>query len=137
MWGLAEFASATGDAVARTAADRAAEFFLEHRVYKSHRTGEVGNYRWLALHYPSYWHYDALLGLHALAQIGRLPDPRADDAVTLLRAKQLRDGRWRPEGNKYWRASGATYRDAVHWKSELASQMLTLRALRALRAAER
>src|SRR3954454_23706183 len=98
MWGLGEYASATGDADARAAAERAAEFFLEHRVYKSHRTGDVGNHRWLRLHYPTYWHYDALLGLHALGQIGRLPDRRADDAVALLRAKQLPNGRWRPEG---------------------------------------
>jgi hypothetical protein len=135
MWGLGEYASATGNTRAREAGDRAAEFFLDHRVYKSHRTGAPGNFRWLRIHYPTYWHYDVLLGLHALALVGRLPDRRADDALVLLREKQNRDGRWRPEGSAYWRRSGDAYRDPVDWSGDLATQMLTLRALRVLRAA--
>ena len=135
MLGLGEYAAATGDATARAAADRAAEFFLDHGVYKSHRTGAPGNHRWLRIHYPTYWHYDVLLGLHALALVGRLPDPRADDALALLRDKQGTDGRWHPEGSAYWRRSGDTYRDPANWTRDLASQMLTLRAVRVLRAA--
>ena len=45
---------------AREAADRAAELFLSHRLFRSLSDGEVIDRRWLALHYPPYWHYDVL-----------------------------------------------------------------------------
>jgi len=135
MWGLFEYAEAAGNSSARAAANRAAEFFLDHHVYKSHRTGKVGNRRWTEIHFPAYWHYDIVVGLNVLALAGRLPDPRATDALQLLRDKQSSNGRWHPEGTKFWRRSGDMYRDPANWSSELASQMLTLKALRILRAA--
>ena len=40
MWGLFEFAQATGDRAARQAAERAAELFLSHRVFRRGGSGE-------------------------------------------------------------------------------------------------
>src|SRR5687768_9969937 len=57
MWGLFEYARAAGNRAARGAADRAAELFLSHRVFRRHGSGEPIHRSWLALHYPPYWHY--------------------------------------------------------------------------------
>jgi hypothetical protein len=51
-WGLHEYASATGSEWAEQAAQRAAELFLEHRVYRSLSTGEPIKKEWLVFHYP-------------------------------------------------------------------------------------
>ena len=74
FWGLAEYARVTGDLDAAAAARRAAEFFLDHRVYRSHRTGRVADKRWLGLHWPPYYGYTALWGLTVLARAGALPE---------------------------------------------------------------
>jgi predicted DNA-binding protein (MmcQ/YjbR family) len=39
LWGLSEYARATGDERAAEATDRAAELFRRHRLFRSHRTG--------------------------------------------------------------------------------------------------
>lgn len=104
LWGLAEYVRATGDDDARAARDRAAGFFLEHQVFKSHRTGEVGDRRWLTVIWPPYYAYDVLWGLTTIARADALPDPRAFDAVAFLRERQRPDGRWEDDGS--WLAGG-------------------------------
>jgi hypothetical protein len=74
-WGLHEYAAATGAGWARRAAGRAAELLLEHRLFRSLRTGEVIDRRWLALHYPPYWRYDVLQALLVLSRMGLAGDP--------------------------------------------------------------
>lgn len=135
MWGLAEYARATGNNEAAAASRRAAEFFLEHRVYKSHTTGEPGHPKWLKLRYPEYWHYDYLHGLVMLMRAGALPDARARDALDMLRRQQQPNGRWVTEGAQHWRGTTASYGDPARWNATSASQMLTLNALRVMHAA--
>ena len=134
MWGLAEYARATGNQDAATASRRAAEFFLEHRVYKSHTSGEPGETKWLKLRWPEYWHFDYLFGLVLLMRADALPDARAGDALDLLREQQQPDGRWVIEGGQHWRGTTGPYGDPAKWNADTASQMLTLNALRVLRA---
>jgi hypothetical protein len=134
MGALADYAQATGDKPAAAASRRAAEFFLGHHVYKSHTTGEPGHAKWLKLRYPEYWHYDYLHGLVMLMRAGALPDARAQDALDLLRQQQQPDGRWIIEGSQHWRGSTGTYGDPARWNATSASQMLTLNALRVLKA---
>src|SRR5919106_4711028 len=55
-WGLHEYAEATGHAPSRDAADRAAELFLEHQLFRRLSTGEVIKAQWLRPRYPPYWH---------------------------------------------------------------------------------
>lgn len=135
LWALASFARATGDGAAAAAAEWTAEFFLAHEVFKGHTSGRVGDPRWLRLRYPEYWHYDYLHGLVILGRAGALPDARAADALALLREQQQPDGRWLPSGAQYWKRASGLYGDAAGWKQLSASQMLTLNALRVLRAA--
>jgi hypothetical protein len=76
-WGLHEYWLATGATWAQAAAARAAELFLSHRLFRSLSDGEVIDRRWLALHYPPYWHYDVLQALVVLSRLGKAADPRA------------------------------------------------------------
>jgi hypothetical protein len=136
MWGLTEYGRAVGADWALDAATRTAELLLEHRIFRSVRTGEVINRQWLSLRYPPYWHYDALTALLMLGRSGRAADPRAADAVDHLRARQHEDGRWQP-GGYWWSAPGAKGGppDVVDWGRSEPNEMITLNALRALRSA--
>jgi hypothetical protein len=134
LWALSEFARAMDDRACAAAAQRAAEFFLEHRVFKSHSADRAGDPKWLTLRYPEYWHYDYLHGLVMLDRAGALPDVRAHDALALLRTQQQPDGRWVPSGPQYWKKASGLYGDPAGWGRATASQMLTLNALRVLRA---
>jgi hypothetical protein len=139
MWGLAEYAHATGDCAAHAAALRAADVLLSRRLFRSRRSGAVVNPRWLELHYPLYWHYDVLHGLLLLQRIGLLADPRTREAFDLLEAKRRPDGTWRAAAH-YWRppaAGAASGAEAVDWGRAGANEMITLNALRVLRAAGR
>jgi hypothetical protein len=135
LWGLAEYAGTTGDPAAAAAAQRTCELLLDHHVYLSHRTGKVGNAKWLEVRYPPYWRYDLVQGLQMLARAGALPDRRAEKAVALLRERQQADGRWRLIGGPMWSSGGRYGREAVSWERSGPSPMVTLNALRVLRAA--
>jgi hypothetical protein len=135
LWALSEFAKATGNRDAASAAARTAEFFLAHRVFKSHASGRVGDPKWLKLRYPEYWHYDYLHGLVMLSRAGVLADERCRDALALLRDQQQPDGTWQIDGPQYWKGRSGLYGDAAGWDKTSAGQMLTLNALRVLRAA--
>jgi hypothetical protein len=139
LWGLSEYAGATGDEAATAAAARASEFFLSHRMFRSHRTGGVAHGEFVKFHYPPYWHYDVLWGLLVLARAGRIEDPRATEALDLVESKRGKDGRWRSDGRQYWRAPGSTGSgvEVVDWRRGGASEMVTLNALRVLRASGR
>src|SRR3989442_7205775 len=70
MWGLVEYYRATDDKDALDSAEKAAEFFLKHRIFRSCRSEEVRQpepfhskvYRsihsFTELHYPLSWTYD-------------------------------------------------------------------------------
>ena len=136
MWGLHEYASATGAEWARASADRAAEMFLRRRLFRS-STGEVLRQQWLQPRYPPYWHYDVLQALLILSRMGKATDPRAEDALDVLLAARLRDGRWRPRGYWWKLGDGKGNTDVVDWGRNGPNELLTLNALRVLRAARR
>ncbi|MEX1279609.1 MAG: hypothetical protein AB1Z57_05985 [Acidimicrobiia bacterium] len=102
------------------------EFLLQHHLFRSHRTGEVIDDEWLKPHFPPRWHYDVLRGLDHLRDAG-MRDPRAAEAVEIVRSQQRPDGRW-PKGPRY---------PAKEWfvlePGRVPSRWNTLRALRALR----
>ena len=137
MWGLFEYARATGDRAAGDAAERTAELFLSHRIFRTHGTGEPIHRSWLTLHYPPYWHYDVLQALHLLARTGHARDERAADALDVLGERRLPDGRWRA-GAYWWQPPGSPRApEVVDWGRGQPNEMLTLNALRVLRAAGR
>lgn len=135
-WGLHEYAAATGAGWAREAAERAAELFLEHRVFRSLATGAPIHRSWVALAYPPYWHYSVLHALLVLARMGKVRDSRAADALDLLERRRLPDGRWRP-GGYWWCPPGSAGRnvEVVDWGRGGPNELITLNALRILRAA--
>jgi len=135
--GLAAYARETGDAEARGAADRAAEFLLQHSVYQSPRTGRPAHPAFTRLRWPPYWHYDALVGLVTLDRSVGLDDPRIADALDLVESKRREDGTWRSEG-KWWKRPGSNGSnvEAVEW-GETAHELLTACARDVLAAAKR
>ncbi|MGH2463561.1 MAG: hypothetical protein ACRDFZ_08080 [Candidatus Limnocylindria bacterium] len=138
IWGLHEYATAAGNRDAAAAARRGAELLLNHRLFRRHGTGKPIHGSWLKLHYPAYWHYDILQALHVLTQMGLATDPRASDALDIVAERRDPDGRWTP-GGYWWRppGSGGITPEVVDWGRDGPSPMLTLNALRVLRAAGR
>jgi hypothetical protein len=116
IWGLVEYHRETGDREALSAAQQAGELLLEHRLFRSSRTGKVIDPEWLHIHWPHYWHYDFFHGLRAVAMLARQNDRRAADARELLADKRQRDGTWRADGRRYWRrGTTGTGVEAVSW----------------------
>jgi hypothetical protein len=141
MRALAAWSARTGDVEAGRAAARAAEVFLERRLFKRRSTGQVIHPEFTKLHYPLYWHYDLLAGLIAMAELGRIGDPRCADALDLLESKQLPDGGW-PAEARYYRHSTtvALGNDDVDWggtSTRRSNPWVTVDALAVLRAARR
>ncbi len=110
IWGLVEYHRETGDRGAWNAARRATELLLEHRMFRSIERGQVIHSEWLHIHWPHYWHYDYFHGLRAIGLVGRLSDPRAGEAVELLRSRMRPDGTWRAS-RRYWHKTT----EAVDW----------------------
>jgi hypothetical protein len=135
MWGLHEYATATGDGAAADAARAAAELFLSHRIFRSLKTGEPISREVMTLHWPPYWHYDVLQALVVLARMGLATDDRTSDALELVRARRTDDGRWRASA-RWWKPPGGTRAaEAVDWNiDDSGDRLVTLRALTVLRA---
>jgi hypothetical protein len=138
MWGLLKYHEATGNKNSLAAARKTSEFMLRHHLFRSEQTGEIINPRWLLLHYPHYWHYDVLQGLRVLSQINKLKDARAGEALDIIEQKRLPDGKWKADGY-YWKSATAKgrYNSPVDWWRRKPNKMLTLNAMRVLKAAGR
>jgi hypothetical protein len=104
MRGLAAYAARTGDRGASAAARRAAEVFLERRLFRRRSNGSIIKPDFVRLHYPLYYHYDVLGGLKGMVEVGRINDPRCRPALDWLEAKELPDGGW-PAEARYYRVS--------------------------------
>ncbi len=145
-WGLHEYAQATGNQDAQEAASRAAELFLSHRMFRSMSTGQPIRREWLLPHYPPYWHYDILQGLLVMTRLGFAADPRLKDAVEVLEDLRSADGTW-SSGACWWKPLGdgrdgnrglkAWNAEVVDWGRSGPNEMITLNALRVLRAVGR
>jgi hypothetical protein len=109
-------------------AERSAlELLLQHRLFKSDKTGQVIHKNFTMLSFPYRWHYDLLRGLDYFARAGAPTDSRAQDAIDVLRERRRKDGRW-PVQHKY---SGKVFFTMETTGGP--SRWNTLRALRVLR----
>lgn len=104
------------------------EWLLARRLYFGLRSGRIANHEFPYLSFPCRWKYDVLRALSYFARAGRPYDARMEAALTLLRAKRRRDGRW-PVQRKH---PGAVHFDME--KTGGPSRWNTLRALVVLRA---
>ena len=109
-----------------TAMDAGRSFFLDHRMYRSHRTGEIANVAFTRFPFPPQWHFDVLRGLEHFRAAGAPADERLSDAVDVVRRAQRKDGRWPVH---------AAYPGKTWFRIEPAgpSRWATLRSLRVLR----
>jgi hypothetical protein len=111
----------------RAAEQRALEFMLQHKLFRSDKTGQVIHERFTRLAHPPRWHYDVLRGLVYFARSNAPRDPRLQDAIDLLLDRRHSDGRWPVQ---------QAYAGKVFFTMEQigrASRWNTLRALRVLR----
>jgi len=127
--GLLDYERAGRKSAAVTKARKRAEnYLLERRMFRSLRTGEVIDKRWLRFSFPTFWHYDVLRGLDYLRNAGIRPDRRVRDAIETLIERRHQNGRW-----------PLNFLHSEHIPLELesgvgkASRWNTLRALRVLR----
>jgi hypothetical protein len=118
-------------AAARDAQTRGREFLLLHRMFRSHRTGQVAKSEFTRFSFPTRWHYDVLRGLDYFREAGASPaDPGLDDALELVRKRRGADCKW-PLQNEH---KGRTFFLLENVGEP--SRWNTLRALRVLRWAE-
>jgi hypothetical protein len=114
-------------AVVREAQAGGREFLLAHRLYRSHRTGEVVSPAMTRFPFPPRWHYDALRGLDYFQSVNAGRDERLVDGIQLLIKKRREDGRW----PAYQGPSRRTFFEME--KAGEPGRWNTLRALRVLR----
>ncbi|MFW5657556.1 MAG: hypothetical protein ACOC0C_08050 [Bacteroidota bacterium] len=108
-------------------ATQAQEFVLQHRLYKSDKTGNIIKTQFTKLPYPSRWYYDILRALDYF-QYARFPyDERIQDAIDLLLKKQRKDYLWNVQAHY----PGERFFDME--QAGQASRWNTLRAMRVMK----
>jgi hypothetical protein len=111
----------------RQAQERGREFLLAHRLFRSHRTGEVIKPVFTRFAFPPRWHYDVLRGLDYFQAVDAPRDPRLADAIDLVHRSRCEDGRWLLQNS----FKGKVYFELEHLGQP--SRWNTLRALRVLK----
>ncbi|QQS35443.1 MAG: hypothetical protein IPM56_14495 [Ignavibacteriales bacterium] len=108
------------------AATEAEEFLLLHKLFRSHRTGEVIKKQMLMLSFPSRWYYDILRCLEYFYRANIPYDERMKESLEIIQNKQRADGSWSIQSK---------HPGIVHFEMEPAgkpSRWNTLRAMRVL-----
>lgn len=111
----------------RAAQQRGREFLLVHRLFRSHRTGEIIKPVFIRFAFPPRWHYDILRALDYFQAVKAPCDSRLTEAIDIVRSNRGKDGRWLLQ-HSY---RGKTYFELERLGSP--SRWNTLRALRVLR----
>jgi len=109
------------------AEDKSRTFLLQHRLFRSDKTGNIIDKKMLMLSYPSRWKYDILRALDYFQFAGINYDLRMQDALDILAKKRRNDNKW-PVQAKH---PGQTHFDME--KTGSPSRWNTLRALRVLK----
>lgn len=113
--------------VLRAAERRGREFLLAHRLFRSHRTGNVIKSDFMRFVFPPRWHYDILRALDYFQAVDAPRDPRLSEAIDIVRSRRREDGRWSLE----YSYKGKTYFTLERIGAP--SRWNTLRALRVLK----
>lgn len=107
--------------------ERALAFLLDHKLFRSHRTGEVVSQQLKLFSFPPRWHYDVLRGLDFAQEVNAAKDERFSDAIEVLQKKQSKAGTWNVQN----RHPGKTWFEME--EPGKPSRWNTLRALRVLK----
>jgi hypothetical protein len=102
----------------------ASEFILQHRLFRSDKTGHVINPAFLRLSYPPRWYYDILRALDYFRAADPGYDSRMQDALDVLLHKRGKDGTWSLQ---------ARHPGQTHFEMERPGQPSRWNTLRALR----
>ena len=93
--GLLEYEKARGPSTAlKTARTRAENYLLERRMFRSLRSGEVIDRRWMRFAFPARCYYDVLRGLDYLRRAGVKPDKRVAEAIEIVTKRRHQNGLW-------------------------------------------
>jgi hypothetical protein len=128
--GLRSFELLRGGSQARALRDaqtHGREFLLVHRLFRSHRTGEVIKPAFVKLAFPPRWHYDILRALDYFQEVDAPRDPRLTEAIDIVRGGRTNDRSW-PLQHSY---KGKTYFEMERIGTP--SRWNTLRAMRVLK----
>jgi hypothetical protein len=141
MRALFHYARHTGNEKALAAAQRAAEFFLDRRLFRRKSNGKVIKARYVTLNYPYDWRYTFIHTLKAMAEAGLIRDKRCKEALDLLEQKQKPNGGWRAEAKYYvFSKDRSRATTLVNWSAtsiDGVHPFLTCDAMYVLRAAGR
>ncbi len=107
--------------------NRAIEFLSIHKLYRSHRTGQIVDPKMTRFSFPPRWRYDIMRLLDYFQERNVAPDERMNEAIEIIKKKQRKDGTW-PLQNKH---PGRTYFELE--QTGRSSRWNTLRALRILK----
>lgn len=109
LWAYAEIPKQQRTRRVKRSMERAAEFLLAHRLYKSHTDWRPVELRHMShvfegnivtrFHFPMWYYYDALHGLRVLTKLGYADDERIRDAMHLMLSKKTPEGKWLLEGD--------------------------------------
>jgi hypothetical protein len=106
---------------------RSQEFILQHKLFRSDKTGEIIKPQFTQLHYPCRWYYDILKALDYFQFAKVEYDRRMDDAIEILFKKRTTEGLWK---------LASAYPGKSYFQMEKAgkpSRWNTLRAMRVLK----
>lgn len=131
--GLRDYVEGNGSRAAqvRRAEARGREFFLTHRLYRSHRSSRIVDPAFTRFSFPPRWHHDVLRTLDYFRASRATYDERIEDPISLVLKKRTNQGRWLLQN----RHAGATFFELEAVGKP--SRWNTLRALRVLKWHER
>ena len=127
----------------KAAVERGCEFYLERRLFRQGARYDP----WFRFHFPYHYYYDVLVGLEFMTALGYAGDERMGPALSLLRKKRRKDGRWNldavhPDYNnggkwpRWWKQYKSRFRPFALEQVGSPSKMITLRAMTVLKRVE-
>jgi hypothetical protein len=102
------------------------DFFLKHRLYRSHRTGDIVDPAFTRFPFPPQWHFDIVRGLEHFIAADAPVDDRLGDAIDEIRRTRRNDGTWpafaRYPGREWFRMEA---RGPSRWSTLRAQRILS------------
>lgn len=119
LWALSEISQRERKSEVQESVEKAVEFFLRHKLYRSDRNDEIIMLDWTLFHHPIHYFYDVLHALGILTSLGVTEDKRLSDAVELLISKRTDGGTWELDGvPRGWHIEEGFHASDSVWRPE-------------------